>query len=75
MNENDRFITQNSYFSSFNHFYAHFLQLFQLCLKAHHSNAAPTTDRSFAYAKAQAIRKSGGNPDTSSYFRRDPYGT
>ncbi|XP_049313107.1 uncharacterized protein LOC105222477 [Bactrocera dorsalis] len=48
--------------------------LLLLCLKAHYAEAAPTTDRSFAYAKAQAIKKSGGNPDTSAYFRRDPYG-
>ncbi|XP_050332771.1 uncharacterized protein LOC126760968 isoform X2 [Bactrocera neohumeralis] len=48
--------------------------LLLLSLKAHYTEAAPTTDRSFAYAKAQAIKKSGGNPDTSSYFRRDPYG-
>uniref|UniRef100_A0A0K8UQ84 Cuticle protein 6 n=1 Tax=Bactrocera latifrons TaxID=174628 RepID=A0A0K8UQ84_BACLA len=48
--------------------------LLLLCLKTHYTEAAPTTDRSFTYAKAQAIKKSGGNPDTSSYFRRDPYG-
>ncbi|XP_053956096.1 uncharacterized protein LOC128861745 [Anastrepha ludens] len=48
--------------------------LYVICLKAHQSNAAATVDRSLAYAKAQAIKKSGGNPATSSYFQRDPYG-
>uniref|UniRef100_W8BJ98 Cuticle protein 6 n=1 Tax=Ceratitis capitata TaxID=7213 RepID=W8BJ98_CERCA len=48
--------------------------LFVLCLKSHYSEAVTTTNRSFAYAKAQAIKKAGGSPGTSSYFRRDPYG-
>ncbi|XP_017473255.1 PREDICTED: uncharacterized protein LOC108364175 [Rhagoletis zephyria] len=45
-----------------------------LCLKAHYSNAADLSNRSLAYAKAQAIKKTGGSPATSSYFQRDPFG-